>query len=357
MNHYHAVIMAGGVGSRFWPVSTQSFPKQFHDMLGTGKSLLQTTFGRLQSFIPKEQIQILTNQRYAQLCLEQLPQIGRDQLVLEPAMRNTAPCLLLSALKIYKQDPEALILVAPSDHWIEDVQSFKEDVIRCFDYCQQHDALATLGIKPSFPNTGYGYIEAGQGSGPLNPVNRFCEKPDYTTAQEFLAAGNFYWNAGIFVWSARSIIGAFQQYMPQMYDLFTEGVEVYNTDKETAFLAQQYPKAENISIDYAILEQSDKVWMQMAHFDWNDLGAWGALYDKLPKDGDNNAVVRAKTLVREANGNMVYTATDKLVVIDQLNDYIVVDKEKVLLIVPKEKEQDIKQILQQVVQKYGSEYQ
>ena len=357
MNHFHAVIMAGGVGSRFWPVSTGDFPKQFHDMLGTGKSLLQTTFDRLERFIPASQIEILTNQRYADLCMQQLPQIGREQLVLEPAMRNTAPCLLLAALKIQKKDPDGLVLVAPSDHWIEDVDSFNEDVVACFDYCAQHDALATLGIKPSFPNTGYGYIEAGAGDGALVPVSQFREKPDYPTAQQFVSAGNFYWNAGIFVWSVSSIIKAFEEHMPQMFELFAAGVNSYNTSEEATFLATEYEKAENISIDYAILERSDKVWMRPANFDWNDLGAWGALYDKLPKDADNNALVRAQTLATDARGNMIYTAGDKLVVIDQLNDYIVVDKDKVLLIVPKAKEQDIKKILQQVVDKYGPKYQ
>jgi len=356
MNHYHAVIMAGGVGSRFWPVSTGAFPKQFHDMLGTGRSLLQTTFDRLHGFIPESQIQILTNRRYADLCLEQLPQIDKGQLVLEPAMRNTAPCLLLAALKIHKKDPDGLILVAPSDHWIEDVGSFEKDIKACFDYCQQHDALATLGIKPAFPNTGYGYIEAGTGEGSLVPVSRFCEKPDYNTAKEFVAAGNFYWNAGIFVWSASSIIESFQKHMPQMYALFLEGQDLYNTEAEDSFLEEHYPEAENISIDYAILERSDNVWMRTAHFDWNDLGAWGALFDKLPKDNNNNAVVGAATQLSEAKGNMIYTATDKLVVIEQLNDYIVVDKEKVLLIVPKAKEQDIKKILQEVVDKHGPQY-
>lgn len=357
MSHYYAVIMAGGVGSRFWPVSTSRFPKQFHDMLGTGKSLLQSTFDRLAGFIPSDQIQILTNQRYADLCLEQIPALDRTQLVLEPAMRNTAPCLLLSALKIHKQDPDAVILVAPSDHWIEDQASFRTDVEACFTYCAQNNALATLGIQPTFPNTGYGYIEAGEGSGPLVPVARFCEKPDYPTAQGFIAAGNFFWNAGIFVWSARSIIEAFQQYKPEMYALFARGIELFNTDEEVDFLRDNYAKAENTSIDYAIMEQSNKVWMRTAHFDWNDLGAWGALYDKLPKDQNNNAVVRAQTQLKESQGNVIYTATDKLVVIEGLNDYIVVDKEKVLLIVPKEKEQDIKRILQEVADQHGPQYQ
>ncbi|MEM7186699.1 MAG: mannose-1-phosphate guanylyltransferase, partial [Bacteroidota bacterium] len=199
--NYYAVIMAGGIGSRFWPVSTTHFPKQFHDMLGTGESLLQRTFSRLNSLVPAANIQVLTNERYLDLCLEQLPQIGADQVLLEPAMRNTAPCILLSALKIYKQDPVAVMLVAPSDHWIEDETAFASDVSFCFEACAKDDILVTLGIHPTFPNTGYGYIESNnQSDATLKKVVQFREKPDYDTALKFVNAGNFYWNAGIFIW-------------------------------------------------------------------------------------------------------------------------------------------------------------
>lgn len=356
-DNFYAVIMAGGIGSRFWPVSTTQFPKQFHDMLGTGQSLLQKTFSRLNQIVPSKNIQILTNERYLDLCLEQLPAISESQVVLEPAMRNTAPCILLSALKIYKENPEGLMLVAPSDHWIEDEAAFKKDVETCFQSCSEAAILMTLGIVPSFPNTGYGYIESDKESvETIKPVLQFREKPDYKTAQQFLAEGNFFWNAGIFIWSVKSILDAFQKYMPNLFQLFEKGIETLNTEKEKAFVNDAYPDAENISIDYAILEKADNVFVKKATFDWNDLGTWGALHDKLDKDPEENAVVRAIPHLIDASGNMVYTATEKLVVVEGIKDYIVVDKEDVLLIYPKSKEQDIKTLLTNVSDAFGKKF-
>ena len=349
--------MAGGIGSRFWPISTSEFPKQFHDMLGTGASLLQQTFSRLQHIIPEEQIQVLTNERYLDLCLEQLPQITENQVVLEPAMRNTAPCLLLSALRIYKENPDGLILVAPSDHWIEDEAAFVADVGVCFEACKEMDSLITLGILPTFPNTGYGYIESDKRSAEiLKPVSQFREKPDYETAKQFLSEGNFLWNAGIFMWSAKSILKAFEQYMPDMYRLFMDGVTHLNTESERTFIQENYPKAENISIDFGILEKATNVFVKKATFDWNDLGTWGALHDKITNSSNENAVVRAIPHLEDAKGNMIYTSSEKLVVVDGIDDYIIVDKEDVLLIFPKKKEQDIKQLLGEISEKHGKKY-
>jgi len=354
---YYAVIMAGGIGSRFWPVSTTDFPKQFHDMLGTGQTLLQKTFSRLNKMIPSENILVLTNERYLQLTLKQLPQIEENQVVLEPAMRNTAPCILLSALKIKKDNPNALMLVAPSDHWIEDEDAFLEDVQICFDACQREDYLMTLGIKPTFPNTGYGYIEAEKKENSvIKKVKQFREKPDYETAKQFLAEGNFMWNAGIFLWSVASISEAFEENNPVMHALFSEGIPAYNTSEEKEFIAENYEKAENISIDYAIMEKADNVYVKKASFDWNDLGTWGALHDKMEKDNQENAVVRAIPHVKDAHGNMIYSASKKLVVVDGINDYIIVDKEDVLLIYPKKKEQDIKTLLADVKENFGKKY-
>lgn len=354
---YYAVIMAGGIGSRFWPVSTTDFPKQFHDMLGTGQTLLQKTFSRLNKMIPSENILVLTNERYLQLTLKQLPQIEENQVVLEPAMRNTAPCILLSALKIKKQNPNALMLVAPSDHWIEDEDAFLEDVQICFDACQREDYLMTLGIKPTFPNTGYGYIEAEKKENSVvKKVKQFREKPDYETAKQFLAEGNFMWNAGVFLWSVASISEAFEENNPVMHALFSEGVPAYNTSEEKEFIAENYEKAENISIDYAIMEKADNVYVKKASFDWNDLGTWGALHDKMEKDSQENAVVRAIPYMKDSHGNMVYSASKKLVVVDGIDDYIIVDKEDVLLIYPKKKEQDIKTLLAEVKENFGKKY-
>lgn len=355
--NYYAVIMAGGIGSRFWPMSTQNFPKQFHDMLGSGQTLLQKTFSRLSQLIPSENIYILTNERYLQVTLEQLPEITEAQVVLEPAMRNTAPCILLSALKIQKENPNALMLVAPSDHWIEDEAAYSKDVQACFDAAEKEDILMTLGIEPTFPNTGYGYIESDkQSEGAIKKVKQFREKPDYETAKQFLASGNFVWNAGIFIWSTRSIIAAFEKYLPKMNALFSNGISCLNTSEEKEFIEKHYPQAENISIDYGILERSEKVYVKKANFDWNDLGTWGALHDKLPKDGNDNSVVNAETILTDSKNNMVFSASKKLVVLDGIEDYIVVDKKEVLLIFPKKKEQEIKELLKDVSDKFGNKY-
>jgi len=354
---YYAVIMAGGIGSRFWPVSTQAFPKQFHDMLGTGQTLLQKTFSRLNKIIPSENIYILTNEMYQEITLKQLPEISKEQLVLEPAMRNTAPCILLSALKIKKENPNALMLVAPSDHWIEDENAFAKDVQACFDAAQKEDILLTLGIEPSFPNTGYGYIESDKNDvSEIKKVKQFREKPDYETAKQFLAAENFLWNAGIFIWSAKSILASFENHLSEMNSLFSKGMEVLNTSEEKQFIEMNYPEAENISIDYGILEKANNVYLKRATFDWNDLGTWGALYDKLEKDKDNNSVVNAETYLKDSKNNVVFTNTKKLVVLDGIENYIVVDKEDVLLLFPKKKEQEIKELLKEVSNKFGKKY-
>ncbi|MGY0393134.1 mannose-1-phosphate guanylyltransferase [Bizionia sp. KMM 8389] len=355
--NYYAILMAGGVGSRFWPVSTQEFPKQFHDMLGTGETLIQKTFARLSTLIPKENIFILTNERYNDLVFEQLPEVSKRQVILEPAMRNTAPCILYASLKIQKENPDALMIVAPSDHWIEDETAFTDNVKQAFEFCTKNDALMTLGIKPTFPNTGYGYIEYSKSSEtPIKPVKQFREKPDYNTAKAFISQGNFLWNAGIFMWSVSSVLDAFKNNQTELFNLFNEGYSSYNTDNEKTFIDENYAKAENISVDYAIMEASKNVFVLPATFDWNDLGTWGSLYDKLEKDTNQNAVVNAQTLTHDATGNMIRTKGDKLVVVDGLKDYIVVDKDDVLLIYPKAKEQDIKETLARVKGNFGDQF-
>lgn len=345
--------MAGGIGSRFWPVSTEEFPKQFHDLLGSGETLIQKTFKRLQAIVPSENIFILTNERYKNLVLEQLSEVKEHQLILEPAMRNTAPCILLSALKIQKQNPKAVMLVAPSDHWIEDEHAFQENITTAFESCRKKDVLMTLGIQPTFSNTGYGYIEFEKTNDDIKKVLRFTEKPDYHTAKSFLAAGNFMWNAGIFVWSVKSIIEAFEKFAPQMHQLFQAGIPDFNTSNEEAFIHTNYPLAENISIDYAILEKASNVYMLPAKFDWNDLGTWGSLYEKLPKDDQNNAIVRANTILIDSKNNIIQTDDDKCIVVSNLSNFIIVDKGKTLIIVPKEKEQEIKQILEIAKKKFN----
>lgn len=352
----YAVIMAGGVGSRFWPVSKTSHPKQFHDMLGTGKTLLQQTYSRLAKFIPKNQILILTNDIYEDLVLEQIPNLEPHQLFLEPAMRNTAPCILLAALKIHKLNPEAVMLVAPSDHWIEDENSFGENLNQAFKVASEEKALLTLGIQPTFPNTGYGYIEYEKDkSSDIKDVIEFTEKPDYGKAKSFLNQGNFLWNAGIFIWSTDYILSEFKEFQPDMFSLFNDEVSKLNTSDERQVISDIYPKAENISIDYAILENSESVKCVPANFDWNDLGTWGSLHDKLDKDSEKNAVVNAKAILNHSSNNIIRTEKDKIVVIQRLNDFIIVEDEKVLVIAPKSDEQDIKKLRQQAIEKFGDE--
>jgi mannose-1-phosphate guanylyltransferase len=354
--NYYAILMAGGVGSRFWPVSTSGFPKQFHDMLGTGDTLLQKTFSRLSNLIPKENILILTNEKYNDLVLEQLPEATQKQVLLEPAMRNTAPCILYASLKIQKENPDAVMIVAPSDHWIEDEKAFTDNVAQAFEYCSNNDALMTLGISPTFPNTGYGYIEFNKDTQEdIKAVNQFREKPDYETAKDFISQGNFLWNAGIFMWSAKSVTAAFKKFQPKLYEVFENGIATYNTVLEEEFIKNNYAKAENISVDYAIMETAKNVFVTKANFDWNDLGTWGSLYDKLDKDINNNAIVTATVLAEDASGNMIRTDKEKLVVVDGLNDYIIIDKEEVLMIYPKTKEQDIKKIVNRVKKDFNAD--
>ncbi len=347
--NYYAILMAGGVGSRFWPVSTTEFPKQFHDMLGAGDTLIQKTFKRLAKLIPVENILILTNEKYNAIVLEQLPMVKQEQVLLEPAMRNTAPCILYASMKIQKQNPNAVMVVAPSDHWIENETTFVENLQQCFDFCSSENALMTLGIQPTFPNTGFGYIEFDKlDLKSIKKVTQFREKPDYETAKSFLKSGNFLWNGGIFIWSVKSIITSFEKFQPQMNALFFKGFESYNTNSEQFFINENYELAENISIDYAILEHAENVFVLPATFDWNDLGTWGSLHEKLDKDENQNSVVNATVLLNNAFNNIISTSKEKLVVIDGLQDYIIVDKDTTLLIYPKSKEQEIKAIVNQL---------
>ncbi len=346
-NNYYAVIMAGGIGSRFWPISTQEFPKQFHDMLGTGQSLIQRTFERINNLVPTKNILIATNKRYKKLVLKQLPYLQEDQLLLEPTMRNTAPCILYATLKIYDQNPDAVLLVAPSDHWIDDEIEFLNNIQTSFDACQKEDVLMTLGILPNSPNTGYGYIQFEERDTDIKKVKNFTEKPNLLTAKQFLASGDYLWNAGIFVWSAKSILKAFKKSLPNMLDILDDGSNVYNTDFEDDFIKCNYEKCENISIDFGIIEHAKNVYVLPVDFGWNDLGTWGSLYNKLEKDTQQNAVIGAKAIFMDAQGNMVRTQSGKKVVIQGLNNFIIIEKEDVLLICPKKDEQNIKKIATQ----------
>ncbi len=355
-NNYYAVIMAGGVGSRFWPMSTQENPKQFHDMLGAGRSLIQKTFDRLSTTIPSKNILISTNKRYEYLVLEQLPKVTKNQLLLEPSMRNTAPCVLYAALKIYALNPEAVMIIAPSDHWIDDEATFATNIEEAFDFCSTNDVLMTLGIQPDSPNTGYGYIQFDNNNSSIKKVKQFTEKPNLETAKTFIDSGEYLWNAGIFIWSAKSIIENFKIQLPEMYTLFSKGNDDYNTANENTFIDQFYGDSENISIDFGIMEKATNVYTLPVDFGWNDLGTWGSLYNKLPKDEQQNAAVGGEVIFRDSTNNMVRTQSGKRVVIQGLSDFIIVEKEDVLLICPKKNEQDIKQITAQVKIDFGDNF-
>lgn len=354
--NYYAVIMAGGIGTRFWPVSTSKKPKQFHDILGTGTTLLQKTFQRLEKLILPENICIATSQKYSQQVLEQLKKIKNSQLFLEPVMRNTAPCILATALKIYAKNPDALLLVLPSDHWIENTSLFLESVQKSFDFCKQKDVLMTLGIQPKNPNTGYGYIEYDfLEKQHIKPVIKFREKPDKKTAEKFIKQGNFLWNAGIFVWSAKSIIEAFKNHLPEMYAVFSKGKAFWNTEKESHFLAEKFPLADNISIDFGILEKAKNIQILPVDFDWCDLGTWDSLYEKKEKDLQKNMSIGGAVFFKDSQGNIVKTQSHKKVILQGLKDFIVVEKEGVLMICPRSEDQNMKQTIKEVAAHFGKD--
>tara|TARA_R110001583_G_scaffold311_8_gene2834 strand:- start:3947 stop:5023 length:1077 start_codon:yes stop_codon:yes gene_type:complete len=354
--NYYAVIMAGGIGSRFWPISTHKFPKQFHDMLGSGETLIQQTFNRFENLIPSKNIFIATNKEYEKLVLEQLPKASVKQLLLEPAMRNTAPCILYSALKIYNENPNGVMIVAPSDHLIENEKEFLKNVQTSFDFCEEKDVLMTLGIKPTEPNTGYGYIQFSNSEKSIKKVDSFKEKPNLETAKQFMKSGDYLWNAGIFVWNVKSILKAFKKHLPEMFELFLKGKNDYNTTQEVGFIEKNYAASQSISIDFGIMEKVTNVFVLPVNFGWNDLGTWGSLYHKLNKDENENATVSGNVIFRDATNNIIRTQSGKRVVIQGLSNFIIIEKEDVLLICPKDKEQEIKQITEEVKLKFGNDF-
>lgn len=355
-DNYYAILMAGGVGSRFWPSSKSNHPKQFQDILGVGETLFQTTFKRLSKLIPSENIYILTNKEYVEQVKKQMPSIEDEQIVAEPEMRNTAPSILLGALKIHKKNPEASIVVAPSDHWIKEEESFIENIQTAFDLVENEERLFTLGIKPTSPNTGYGYIKYDPDEAEtFKKVERFTEKPGKNKAEEFVASGNYAWNAGIFVWKAAFIIENFKEHLKELYELFIKGEDALNTPDEIEFLEKNYGLAPNISIDYGIMEKSEKVFMIPTGFDWNDLGSWSSVQSELPSDDHGNVMINSRLLAEDTENNIISTSQKKIVVVQGLSDYIIVDDDEVLMIVPKEKEQEIKEWRNKVMEEFGEE--
>lgn len=360
-NNY-GVIMAGGVGSRFWPMSRAARPKQFLDILGTGNTLLEITFDRLKRIISTENILVVTNRDYGLLVREQLPDIPERNILLEPSRRNTAPCIAYASYKIRERNPAARMVVAPSDHLILKEDKFLNVVQDGLQFVAEEKALLTLGITPSRPETGYGYIQA---NGPgkmakkvsnLKRVKTFTEKPDLKLAKVFLESGEFFWNSGIFFWSVESILDAFNAYLPEMYAVFSEGEGKYDKPAETAFIEYAYSDCKNISIDYGIMEKAENVFVITSDFGWSDLGTWGSLHDHLEKDRQDNAVVGKEVMTYDVKGCLVNVPQDKLVVLQGLEDFIVVETNDVLLVCRMEDEQKIRNIVNDVRIQQGDTY-
>ena len=346
--------MAGGVGSRFWPMSQPDFPKQFLDILGLGKTLIQQTFLRLSSICPEDNIFIATNKDYKQLCLEQLPNVNPDNILCEPIMRNTAPCIAYACFKIHKKNPDANILIAPSDHLVTNEEEFHTVMNNCLDHTSEKDVLLTVGIKPSRPETGYGYIQFDESlaEGNINKVKTFTEKPNQELALQFLDSGDFLWNSGIFIWSAKAIISAYRKHLFDMYETFSEGNTYYNTSEEEQFIEQNFGRCKNISVDYGIMEKSNNVFVCPADFGWSDLGTWGSVYTHLSLDKDKNSIKGEKVLTYDTYENIIDVPNDKLVVLQGLRGYIIVEKNNTLLICKKEDEQSIKKFNLDAIKKF-----
>ncbi|MFN6013127.1 MAG: mannose-1-phosphate guanylyltransferase [Flavobacteriales bacterium] len=348
-NNNYCIIMAGGVGSRFWPMSTPQKPKQFLDVLGIGKSLIQMTYERLLSISPSENIFVVTNAAYAEIVKEQLPDLEYGQILTEPKRKNTAPCIAYASAKIKALDPEATLVISPADHLIIKENRFTEILNTAIEQANSDDRLVTLGIQPSRPDTGYGYIEfsaeKGMKAGEVTPVIQFREKPDLITADQFVQSGNFYWNSGIFVWKAKTILNALQQFQPGLYDLFAGDPGFYNTSDEQTRINECFDRCEDISIDFAIMEHAKNVDVVLADFDWSDLGTWGSLSEHLQKDEHNNSIIGDNTHLFNSSNCLVNIPSDKLVLLDGLNDYIVVESENMLMVLKNENEQELKNFL------------
>jgi mannose-1-phosphate guanylyltransferase len=349
--------MCGGIGSRFWPYSRSSRPKQFIDFLGTGRSLLQMSYDRILPIVSKENVLIVTNEIYAPLVREQLPELSEDQILLEPARRNTAPCIAWAAYHIAAKDPQASIMVAPSDHLITQEALFEKAIIDGFEFVEKNNALLTLGIKPTRPETGYGYIQVGQPvEGGFFKVKTFTEKPKLELAEVFVESGEFFWNSGIFLWKAHNIIEELKQHAPDVADVFESGKGAYGTPAEREFINRAFPGCVGISIDFAVMEKSRNVFVECVSFGWSDLGTWSALYDNSPKNRDSNVTQNCNVLAYNAEGNIFAVNGEKLIVVDGLKDYIVADSGDVLLVCPKGEEQRIKQMVNDVHLAFGEKY-
>ncbi len=357
MSKNYVAIMAGGIGSRFWPGSRVSRPKQFLDILGVGKSLIRLTFERFLEVCPPENIFIVTNQIYKDLVKEHLPELTDNQILCEPSRNNTAPCVAYTCFKIEGLEPDANLIIAPSDHIILDQKGFVNTVNKGLDFVQNNDALLTLGIQPTHPNTGYGYIKFSeeQQEG-VHKVVQFTEKPNLETAETFLADGSYLWNGGIFIWNVKTILKSFEVNAKDIYDILEKGKSAYNTTDEQAFIDEAYPTTPNISVDYAIMEKADNVYTIPSSFGWSDLGTWGSLFIESEKDAHNNVINANSIQIEDVENCLIRMPKDKLLVAKGLDDYIIIDENDVLLIYPKSKEQEIKNVVSSIEANGGENY-
>ena len=347
-NNNHLVIMAGGVGSRFWPMSTEETPKQFIDVLGVGRSLLQLTRDRFESVVPHDNIWVVTNRKYVHMVQQQLPDMPTNHILCEPCRRNTAPCIAYVSWRIKAQDPKANIVVTPSDHIVTDPVEFRRVVSECLDFTADSDAIVTLGMKTSRPETGYGYIQADLSSSSLRNkeifrVDSFKEKPGLETAKQYIKKNYYFWNAGIFIWNVSTIVNAFRVYQPVMSKLFESLLPIYGTEKEQEEIDRTFPECDNISVDYAIMEKAEEIFVCPADFGWSDLGTWGSLQMQTRKDIYGNACIGNNITLVESHNCMIHTTQEKKVVVQGLDGYIVAENNDTLLICKLSEEQRIKQ--------------
>ncbi len=357
MRNAYVAIMAGGIGSRFWPMSRVARPKQFIDVLGTGKTLLQATYERFLSVCPAENIYVVTNSDYRDLVAEQLPELAPDQILAEPMRRNTAPCIAFAANMVAARDPEACMVIAPSDHLILNESDFRDIVNKAVVHAGLHDDLVTLGIRPTRPDTGYGYIQfEEEGNNGVFPVKTFTEKPNLELAKTFMRSGDFLWNSGIFIWRVNTILEAFQQHLPEISEAFRELRPYAGQNGLEDYVRKAYSVVTNISIDYGVLEKADNVMVIPASFGWSDLGTWGSLYERYHRDYLGNAAHGKNIMIYDATNCMIVAPDDKLVVLQGLDDYIVIDTPDALLVCQKEKEQFIRDMANDVKRKKGDRY-
>ena len=361
MQNHYAIIMAGGVGTRFWPMSTTKHPKQFLDILGSGRTLLQQTYDRILKLCPNNNIYIVTSRAYDKLVAEQLPNLPKQNILCEPARKNTAPCVAYASYKIHKLNPKAITIVAPSDHLIKKEDTFVKAIKASFEKAAKEDCLITLGIKPTRPDTGYGYIQFIESKVPekdkrIYKVKTFTEKPDHDMAKFFMESGDFLWNSGIFIWSTASLIKAIEAHDQELANVFKEGWEAYNTDNEEAFVDKAYKVCKNISIDYSVMEKAKNVFVRASVIGWSDLGTWGSLYAHIHKDKNRNATVGKNVILYDSKNCIVHVSKEKLVVLQGLEDYIVVESEGVLMVCKKEDEQQIRNFVNDVKVNKGEKF-